>query len=88
MWKYRDSTKEAWKKVFVKALTANAFDNRGGNHPNMIEIEESEVPDGTLEVTREKRLSRKNVRTIKKKNSVFGRRNSNGKKCGKRAKTD
>ena len=57
LWKYReDGGKRVWKKVFVRALTDNARNNADGNHPNMGNVSMIGVPDGTLEVSREKRL--------------------------------
>jgi hypothetical protein len=60
LWKYRDSKKEFWKMVFVKALTDNAKNNADGNHPNAMDIEMIGVPDGTLEIFEEVQLPGKN----------------------------
>ena len=56
VWKYRDSNKERWQKVFVRALTKNAMGNGGGNHPNAGYTEVVERPEGTLGVGNEMRM--------------------------------
>lgn len=54
LWKYRDSNREPWEVVFIRALTENARNNESGNHPNMSDIEVIGVPEGCLEVIDEK----------------------------------
>ena len=85
MWKYRDSKQDKWKKMFVRALTANAVSNASENHPNVVDIKVVWVPDGTLEVIDEMRLPGKDGKPVAKSTRKPGQRNCHGKGCKKRA---